>query len=256
MVGEAWKTRRLGGAFTLVEMLVVLAVIGIVAAILLPSTIGIFTAGADAQARNVLAGQLAAARSLAIQEGTYAGVHTQLADESPGARSKRFGGACFAAVVQQDPNDPNFYILAKGFSPRQLPGAMAFGHATGSFVNGTTYWAGSLVGPEFMHFTSVTVLFGPNGQLVMRQVDFDPNDPNDPIFYANDPNYSPRGSPAYLWDAGVANDPNCNWSVEAGVLFDRDKLNAAANPLARATYLVDYGTILVVAPYTGAVLGR
>ena len=64
-------------AFTLIELVVVIGIIALILAILTPSLIGMFNAGADIQAVNMLAAQLTAARALAIRENSYVAVHVQ-----------------------------------------------------------------------------------------------------------------------------------------------------------------------------------
>jgi prepilin-type N-terminal cleavage/methylation domain-containing protein len=228
-------------AFTLVELLVVLFVIGILAAIVLPSTVGLFTAGADAQAYNALAGQLAAARMLAIQQRTFAGVHAQLADVT-GSFTKNMPIVCFTAVVQQDPNG-NF-ILAEGFSPRKMPGSTAFGRVV------LPFWIGSNYAPlagndERFRFTSLTFMFAPNGQLVNgKAITFDANPTGA---------FGNKSNRTYLWDKDVANHDDCKPSVKAAVMFNWDKLLKAPD---KPDYLNKYGQIVVLNLYTGTLIGR
>ena len=100
------RPAREARAFTLIELIAVIMVMGLVGAIVLPSAMALFAAGAVDQARNVLAGQLAAARALAIQDGTYYGVHVQMADEDATGLSN----ACFSAIISVDPAHPGFFF--------------------------------------------------------------------------------------------------------------------------------------------------
>ena len=56
----------------MVELIVVIGVIVLLASISLPSIATLFTSGSEAQAYNLFQAQLAAARALAVREGTSA----------------------------------------------------------------------------------------------------------------------------------------------------------------------------------------
>lgn len=253
MMGQGLTTRRpldrpprcRALAFTMIEMLLVLAVIAILGAIVLPSMVGLFTAGADAQAYNVLAGQLAAARSLAIQQRTYAGVHAQRADPN-GQHLKALADTCFTAVVWHDPNDtadPNRFTLAEGFSPQKLPGFMAFGRVDDPFFADPSgpYDPAEIAKDSF---TSLTFVFDSAGQLAVGQtVNFLDDDPSHPAFYSAEKNN--RG---YLWNPTVAQ------SVAAAVMFDYGKFPAL--PDQRPDFLTKSGQIIAVNQYTGTPLER
>lgn len=136
---------------------------------------------------------------------------------------------------------------------------MAFGRNDKPFLKdpsdpNSEYDSTEIAGPTF---TSLTFVFAPSGQSKVGEsvAFFDRNDPNcDP----NDPNhavFSDRASRAYLWDPNVANDPNCNTSVNAAVLFSYEKFIAQPTD-KRSDYLIRYGQPVAVNRYTGAPLGR
>jgi len=227
-------------AFTLVELLVVLFIIGLMATVVLPSIVGLFTAGSDAQAYNLLVGQLAAARMVAIQNRTYAGVHIQLADANGGTYLKNLTNTCFSAIIWHDPNDsanPNRFILAEGYAPQKMPASMAFGGVAGGNYRPD---------PNQLNlFTTLTFVFASNGQLEDgKTITFD----NTTAGFANS-----TTSRAYLWNSSDADNSACNSSVKAAVLFDYDKFLKATD---KPTYLTNYGQLLAINLYTGTVLGR
>ncbi len=237
------KTCFFDAAFTLTELLVVIFVIGLLAAVVLPSTMSLFTAGADAQAYNALAGQLAAARMLAIQQRTYAGVHAQLADPN-GTYTRGLVNTCFTAVVQQDPNGD--FILAEGFSPHKMPGSIAFGRVDGPFYDKNT---GKYLPNDPNRFACLTFLFAPNGQLEAGKTVIYATDANQPVFFDNT-------RKTYLWDKSVANHNDCKPSVKAAVMFNYDKFNKINLFTDKDTFLKQYGQMIVVNLYTGTLLGR
>ncbi|MDY7011683.1 MAG: hypothetical protein SVV80_13180, partial [Planctomycetota bacterium] len=60
------------------EILMVIAIISLVLSITLPGIIGLFTADSDLRSRDVISSMLGAARSMAVENRSYAGVHVQL----------------------------------------------------------------------------------------------------------------------------------------------------------------------------------
>ncbi len=147
-------------AFTLVELLVVISTIALVLTITLPGIIGLFTAGADLQARNVISGMLGAARGVAIENQSYALVHVQIDVD---------GEKCWAAVMEydKDPSSPSFgkFVPVAGFTPQQMPSDMAFGEITSTYVtDGGNYK--SDVNTDLPDFTTFNIIFGPDGGLM------------------------------------------------------------------------------------------
>ena len=85
--------------FTLVEMLVVLAIIALIMGASLPSIRVLFTSGADAQAYNLLSAQLRAARGLAVQQQTHAAVHIRRYDDGLPDADPGLTGAFFVVLL-------------------------------------------------------------------------------------------------------------------------------------------------------------
>lgn len=117
--------RRVPG-FTLTELMVAIGIIAIILAIVLPSLKGLFTTGADIQARGVMSSMLGAARGLAIENQSHAAVHIQM-----GADEK-----CWAAIMiaQTDPSGQRVLRPAPGYVPQKMPGNIAFGEVSAQWV--------------------------------------------------------------------------------------------------------------------------
>jgi len=166
-------------AFTLVELMIVISIIILIVTTALPSVVTIFTSGSEAQAYNTLVAQLTAARALAIQSATHAGVHVQLAD------NPRVGKKCFASVVWDDPNtDAHLFSIPENYFPRRIPGGMAFGEVPGD--------------PADPGFTTLTIVFSPTGAAVKyvygEEITFDDDADRNPAFAA-------AGPEKWLWNA-------------------------------------------------------
>jgi len=190
-------TGRRGG-FTLVELMVVTGIMLLVMATAVPSIMTLFSSGAEAQAYNVFAAQLTAARALAIRSGTYAAVHVQMGDV------ENLGGACFVAVLWDDPGTTTReFDLAPNHMPRKIPGGIAFGQLSTDFIGAGGYIGSSLDTPNDLEdFTTFTVVFSPIGSVV-KQVAPDPSNPYGGIWYTDGNLFfagsqPPAGTPA-LW---------------------------------------------------------
>ncbi len=77
---RAHEPRRRVEGFTLVELMVVLALIVLISAVTLPSVARMFESGADAMTYNQTSAHLEAGRGYALESGRPAGIHVQLAD--------------------------------------------------------------------------------------------------------------------------------------------------------------------------------
>jgi prepilin-type N-terminal cleavage/methylation domain-containing protein len=168
------------GAFTLIEILVVVALIAMVMGLALVNTATIIRSSADTQAYNLLAAQLRAARALAIQQNTYAGVHVQLAKEPISASNPKLRKAystVVSLVSSLDAAGPAEFQQAEGFRYRAVPGTIAFGDLTNrqdEIFDGDEFdlpstggWSGSEDTTNLNEeFTSATILFSPEGRIV------------------------------------------------------------------------------------------
>lgn len=235
--------------FTLVELMIVVSLIILVLSIALPTMVGLFRAGADAQAANLTAAYLTGARGLAVRDATYAGVKVQIG-AGPIAE-----GACYIAIVQQ--RDGNAFGVADGYAPLRLPGGMCLGLVDDDTVNGSAFDSAAVANPDV--FCSFTVLFSPSGKVV-RLVDPTTANPtgnivyrgNDALFNQQDPNDT------WIWDINVANTTAGTGKpgATAMTLFDYGVYQAQADDAAKAAYLNQNGQFLPVNVHTGQLFPR
>ena len=225
--------------FTLIELLVVVALIILIAGIALPTVINLFSAGADAQAYNLLAAQLAYARSQAIFLGTYVGVHVQAADRSELSKH------CYSAVVWDNPGDGDVHTfsLAENSKPEKIPGNMAFGKLTGNFFSGDTYQNLSDLDDED-GFTTFTIVFSPAGQIVKFV------EGGDIVFATDDKLFgTPADDNTVLWRT-----PDDAEGVTAVTIFNYAEMKSASD---RVAYMNNnWGQILALNIYTGRFFHR
>jgi len=240
-------------AFSLMEMVVVIGLVALMATIALPSIIALYNAGADSQAYNLIAAQLTAARALAIEKSTFAGVHVQLADAKEAGQLLRadLEHICFSAIILYSPRERHFNIYGQA---RRLPGSIALGKLTDDTISDDSYQADA-TDPEI--FTTFSIVFSPTGSAVRsvngRPVRFNANHP---IFsdFTVDPNDILYTGSQRLWDFEDANNEAKNqYPITALTLFDMgDYLGADS----KASYLNENGQFLPLNVYTGQLFAR
>lgn len=231
--------------FTLVELMVVVAVILIAVGIALPTIVTLVTAGAQEQAYNVFSAQLTSARALAIRRGTYAGVHVQPADRAR-VEAGDLPDRIYTAVVVYDRENEHFDV-ADGFDPRPLPGRTALGEISNTFVDGGTYRNGAFGSDDAIDdFTTFTIVFSPDGAVV-RDVE------GRPVEFNRDDDGFFRGRQR-LWDGWLADqDGEGVWGV---CIFDLAQLIILEGSPRRAAMLNEGAQFLPVNIHTGQVFPR
>jgi prepilin-type N-terminal cleavage/methylation domain-containing protein len=242
--------RRGTAGFTLMEMMIVIGLVGLVAALALPSIVALFNAGADAQAYNLMASQLAAARALAIEKGTYAGVHVQLADALQGSEFLRLKleNVCYTALVLYNRQAERFRVHT---TPVRVPGSIAFGTISEETVSGGNYSDG--VNPSGKHndFTTFTVIFSPTGSAVRlvdgQAIQFDNQDL---AFRLED---DPQAALDIAGSSRLWQYPKVEPGVTAMTLFDVTEYVGAEDAVA---YLNENGQFLPVNVHTGQLFPR
>ncbi|MCK5114048.1 MAG: prepilin-type N-terminal cleavage/methylation domain-containing protein [Phycisphaerae bacterium] len=251
--------------FTLIELLVVIAIIILVAATALPTAIKLFSAGADAQAYNLFAAQLAYARSQAILKGTYVGVHVQVSDRADSEKD------CYSAVVVWKDVDPALnvvdmkFALADNAKPRKIPGNMAFGQLTGNYFNASGNYDPDGLDDSGTHtlqsFTTFTIVFDSSGQVV-RYIDDGVGGTGNIVFDDSAGNgLFGVGAPVtgtILW-----NTPDPEAGATAVTIFNCAEMGAitrgtpAATGNARRDYMNNnWGQIMALNIYTGRFFHR
>ncbi|MFP4052371.1 MAG: Tfp pilus assembly protein FimT/FimU [Phycisphaerae bacterium] len=235
-------TRQRAG-FTMVEMMVVLGVIILAAGIALPSITTLMQSGADKQAYNLVAAQIRAARALAIEEGTYAGVHIQLADDR---KNPDMEGTCYAGVVifQQMDSETNptmaYFDVAGGYDVHPIPGNMAFGDLSNE--KGTIGGGGDFSYGNPKSFTTMTLIFAPSGRLIYsvqgKPVRLSPTSP----FVS--------GSNA-LWDDDRGSGQREEFGTSAICMFNYREFSLAGSSSNKSDYMNKNAILLPVNVHTG-----
>ncbi len=240
--------------------MVVLAIIGLIMLAVIPSINQLFSAGADAQAFNMLTAQLTAARARAIKSGNYTAVHVQLADNTAPNFAK-LDGKCFLAIMEWNPNLPTgaAFVLADGFTPRAVPGGFAFGEIRDTFVDSGGFknlpaldWSDAAT---VKNFTTFTVVFSPSGAAVQNigadKAVFDDTH----ALFSSPPLPAPQ---THMWDVDHANDNhsgayNGEAAATAVTMFNHGDFTDAAD---RAVYLKDNAQFIPINVYTGQLFAR
>jgi prepilin-type N-terminal cleavage/methylation domain-containing protein len=281
--GTVRHRRHDSRAFTMIELMVVIAIIAMLALVAMPSVVAIYNSGSDAQAYNMAAALLTAARSEAIQQGKFTIVHFQLGvvqtirgrdylghsggawywrDSDGNVNRSKDGLMCAAIFVYDQPSAPGTWSPAVGRTVYRFPGSMAFGQVDEKFVaggsiNGTAADTGAInsAASGFDDFTTFNVIFSPTGAVVKQFNGKNVDLRNLSGIFAPDLGASSTDvSPTVLWALGpitMAGQPEPG--VSALTMFDYNQFDKAAN---KATWLNGNGQLIAINVYTGQLFPR
>jgi prepilin-type N-terminal cleavage/methylation domain-containing protein len=270
--------------FTLIEMMVVIGLVALLAAMALPSIVTLLSAGADAQAYNLIAAQLTFARALAIERVNYAGVHCQIADAKvagalvrPKQEDVCFTGIVFiddanantnGSITTANPNGGNRKFT--GYSvPKPVPGGIGLGQVVTAMASGETATVDAATTTACSYtgdagykpvFTTFTVVFNANGTVVRSN---DATNSGKVEFWDSDPLFKvPTTTSAgdvigsqQLWDILNANKANNQYGATAIALFEMKRYAPVASATGTSTgpkeYLNGSAQLLPLNTYTG-----
>ncbi|MBL7133291.1 MAG: hypothetical protein ISS78_04280, partial [Phycisphaerae bacterium] len=137
-IARAHEPPRRTVGFTLIELMVVLVLVMLISAIALPSVARIFDSGADAMAYNLISAQLESARMYALENGTPAGIHVQLADP---AENPDLEGVQYVTVI------------ARSNAPQEVDSGTASSGAASTLTDLTKTWE---VNDQTDHLVQIT----------------------------------------------------------------------------------------------------
>lgn len=251
--GFSPSRRPVRHGFTLMELLVVIGVIALVAAVAVPSIRSIFTAGTNVQAYNLMAAQLTAARSLAMETSDYAAAHVQLGDPT----NDELRGRSYAALFTFSGSE---FVAATGYEAQRIPGTMAFGELSDSFIATGGNFQGvsgdvTTASSGLSDFTSFTVVFGATGEAVRQIHKVD----DGKVHFATSGAagaYFTSGSHDRLWDPVTANQGSAGEPPYAAMcLFDMSEIQTGTDAF-RHEYLDDNAEFLPVNVHSGQLFPR
>ncbi|MEN6505197.1 MAG: prepilin-type N-terminal cleavage/methylation domain-containing protein [Planctomycetaceae bacterium] len=231
--------RRPGRAFTLAELMVVMAIIVLVSAVVLPGINKIFTAGADMMALNLLTGQIDAARTTAMDKYKAVGVHCQMADTSLAANAN-LANRQFMTVVEHSLTG---FTQTGGYKPQPLPGNYVLGSAD-EFRNGGVWVNAVANGFTSGDLTTFSIVFNAEGNLIKR------TDTGEPIRFDGEDLLFKAGN--QLWSM-----PPDEEGVSAVTVFDYVQAQLLTSDAAKFTaFMNESAQYLPIHMYTGLMYPR
>jgi len=261
--------------FTLIEILIVIAIIALVMLIVLPSVSKLFAAQAMVQGRNLIDAQIKTARSLAIRDRRYTGVHFQrhwdtgeywsaIVQVSSEVELGRSAGDSMPSVPTNcDWGSSRAMRMVEGTAATRMPGSLGVG-LVGAALGNDYSGLSSIDTPNMtaeVAFTTFTVLFDPDGRLATAGGE----SPSIPFI---------RGDSGVYWCSPLFDNQNGDvereiWELPPGAdryvtavcLFDNTVFETlpmggtgAPVPGTKEYYLNESARFLVVSPYVGGLI--
>jgi prepilin-type N-terminal cleavage/methylation domain-containing protein len=160
------KKRQSG--FTLIEMLVVVSIVAVLAALVLPNTMGIVRSHRAAATKNLIKNALAQAKAHAAVTQKYAGVRFQFTkDDWQNNRQ-------YLVLIENEPGSTyERYVAIRNAKAAALPVGMG---VISQVASGSAGILDDLGEDSVMGETTFSIIFSPTGQLVTKNVCLRPKD--------------------------------------------------------------------------------
>ena len=239
-----WRRSK---GFTLVEMLMALAVIGIVIAVTIPATKAFRTGVDQAGTRSMISAALASARALAAKQGTYAGVRFQ---QDPNGQWDPNDGHLYMIFIVYDPvvpNRVNRFTAVKGIKPVKLPDALGVMEDLKSTIAPNVLDTDIDEPSELTNATTFSIVFTSAGKLAYQTVQVYNRDSGDSVF--NTQTKVDDGKAMFYRDE----DGSSEQSRKSFVVFDK-KTFSGIDPDTRWNDYLRHLPVVYINPYTGTII--
>ena len=164
------KKRQPG--FTLIEMLVVVSIVAVLAALVLPNTMGIVRSHRAAATKNLIKNALAQAQAHAAVTQKYAGVRFQF------TKDQWQNNRQYLVLIENEPTGSTYerYVAIRNAKAAALPVGMGVISMAAPRETGGTEIPDNLTEFSVMGETTFSIIFSPTGQLVTKDVYLRPKD--------------------------------------------------------------------------------